>query len=104
MRHSHAGVPAEEFHSVTVDSKNGPLAAWLHGPVPRERPRPASGRTSTPSASGAAPHTLQAPAQAFDFGGATVNGGVFGGTNQGIGGGTFYGDIHLGDGGMGDRR
>ncbi|MFD4946034.1 hypothetical protein ACFVYE_39770 [Streptomyces sp. NPDC058239] len=103
VRHSHTGVPADEFHSVTVDSKNGPLAAWLHGPVPCERPRPESGQADAPSAPDAAPHTPQAPAQAFDFGGATVTGGVFGGTNHGIGGGTFSGDIRLG-GGPGDRR
>lgn len=34
VRHGHAGIPAEDFHPVTVDSKNGPLRAWLHGPVP----------------------------------------------------------------------
>ncbi|MEU5537942.1 hypothetical protein, partial [Streptomyces sp. NPDC020362] len=34
VRHDHPGVPADEFHAVTVDSKNGPLRAWLHGPVP----------------------------------------------------------------------
>ncbi|MER5821613.1 hypothetical protein ABT086_04750 [Streptomyces mirabilis] len=31
VRHGHAGIPAEDFHPVTVDSKNGPLRAWLHG-------------------------------------------------------------------------
>ncbi|WP_329590001.1 hypothetical protein OG195_17780 [Streptomyces sp. NBC_01362] len=102
VRHSHTGVPAEVFRSVTVDSKNGPLPAWLHGPVPAEHPRPASGRTDTAPAGG---NTLPAPqAPAFDFGGATVTGGVFGGTNHGIGGGTFSGDIHLGNGGGEDRR
>ncbi|MEU0432643.1 hypothetical protein ABZ153_13580 [Streptomyces sp. NPDC006290] len=34
VRHSHPGIPADGFHAVTVDSKNGPLRAWLHGPVP----------------------------------------------------------------------
>ncbi|WP_406501205.1 hypothetical protein OHA04_16530 [Streptomyces sp. NBC_01590] len=101
VRHSHVGVPAEEFRSITVDSKNGPLAAWLHGPLPGEHPIPASRRLETPSAPGVAP---QSPAKEFDFGGATVIGGVFGGTNHGIGGGTFSGDIHLGDGGWGNRR
>ncbi|MFF2329967.1 MULTISPECIES: hypothetical protein [unclassified Streptomyces] len=104
VRHSHTGVPAEEFHSVTVESKNGPLDAWLHGPIPREHPRPANGHTGAPSASSPDPHAPQAPAQAFDFGGAAVTGGVFGGTNHGIGGGTFSGDIHLGGSGREDRR
>ena len=40
VRHDHPGIPAEGFHAVTVDSKNGPLRAWLHGPVPHgARPR-----------------------------------------------------------------
>ncbi|MFI1766743.1 hypothetical protein ACH41H_32465 [Streptomyces sp. NPDC020800] len=34
VRHDHPGVPAAEFHAMTVDSKNGPLRAWLHGPLP----------------------------------------------------------------------
>ncbi|MFI0965181.1 hypothetical protein ACH4S8_27870 [Streptomyces sp. NPDC021080] len=34
VRHGHPGIPADGFHPVTVDSKNGPLRAWLHGPVP----------------------------------------------------------------------
>ncbi|MFE0571406.1 hypothetical protein ACFW21_04490, partial [Streptomyces albogriseolus] len=34
VRHDHPGVPAADFHQVTVGTKNGPLTAWLHGPVP----------------------------------------------------------------------
>ncbi|MFF9347995.1 hypothetical protein [Streptomyces sp. NPDC014734] len=102
VRHSHTGVPAEEFRSVTVDSKNGPLAAWLRGPVPHAVPR--SGDADAAAGPGVVPHTPQAPARTFDFGGATVSGGVFGGTNHGIGGGTFNGDVHFGDGGRGERR
>ncbi|MEV0735987.1 hypothetical protein AB0I51_08450 [Streptomyces sp. NPDC050549] len=34
VRHDHPGIPADGFHRVTVASKNGPLEAWLHGPVP----------------------------------------------------------------------
>ncbi|MFE0176260.1 hypothetical protein ACFWZ2_28460 [Streptomyces sp. NPDC059002] len=34
VRHNRPGVPADEFHAVTVSGKNGPLRAWLHGPVP----------------------------------------------------------------------
>ncbi|MET8977637.1 hypothetical protein ABZX85_18670 [Streptomyces sp. NPDC004539] len=34
VRHDHVSIPKEQFHEVTVDSKNGPLTAWLHGPVP----------------------------------------------------------------------
>ncbi|MFD8267610.1 hypothetical protein, partial [Streptomyces althioticus] len=34
VRHDHPGVPAADFHRVSVETKNGPLTAWLHGPVP----------------------------------------------------------------------
>ncbi|MER6571886.1 hypothetical protein ABT288_38355, partial [Streptomyces sp. NPDC001093] len=34
VRHDHPGIPAAEFRPVTVGSKNGPLKAWLHGPLP----------------------------------------------------------------------
>ncbi|MFV0134239.1 hypothetical protein ACLGIH_13500 [Streptomyces sp. HMX87] len=36
VRHDHPGIPAADFHRVTVGSKNGPLTAWLHGPLPAE--------------------------------------------------------------------
>ncbi|WP_414719567.1 hypothetical protein [Streptomyces sp.] len=34
VRHDHPGIPADGFHRVTVTGKNGPLTAWLHGPLP----------------------------------------------------------------------
>ncbi|MEU6222753.1 hypothetical protein [Streptomyces sp. NPDC047042] len=34
VRHDHPGIPAGEFHPVGVDTKNGPMRAWLHGPPP----------------------------------------------------------------------
>ncbi|WP_329276077.1 hypothetical protein [Streptomyces sp. NBC_01451] len=34
VRHDHRGIPADEFHPVGVDTKNGPMRAWLHGPLP----------------------------------------------------------------------
>ncbi|MFC7468654.1 hypothetical protein ACFQVA_15535 [Actinomadura keratinilytica] len=50
VRHGHLGIPAEEFHEVTLASKNGPLPAWLLGPVP------ASGQAAAaPGAAGPAP-------------------------------------------------
>ncbi|MYQ78125.1 MULTISPECIES: hypothetical protein [unclassified Streptomyces] len=93
VRHNHAGVPADEFHAVTMDSKNGPLPAWLHGFVPGPE-APAEAGEATPAA---APRQRPAPqASTFDLGGATVNGGVFGGDNHGIGGGVFHGDVRFG--------
>ncbi|MFF4489768.1 hypothetical protein ACFY0F_25270 [Streptomyces sp. NPDC001544] len=34
VRHDHPGIPATDFSRVTLGSKNGPLTAWLHGPLP----------------------------------------------------------------------
>ncbi|MFF2730183.1 hypothetical protein ACFVS9_20080 [Streptomyces sp. NPDC058008] len=92
VRHNHPGVVAEEFHAVTVDSKNGVLQARIHSLFPQAQASgPAPEPLATARPSGSVPRT-----GAFDFGGATVNGGVFGGSNHGIGGGTFHGDVHLG--------
>lgn len=117
VRHDHRGIPAQEFHEVTVASKNGPLRAWLHGPVPgqqaagagrrdaedhRERgeapggsgdrpaPRGPAGDGSRPD--GPAPDgTRGAPAPgAFFLQGATFAGGFVAGDQYGgISGGQF---------------
>ncbi|MER5934388.1 hypothetical protein [Streptomyces sp. NPDC002054] len=34
VRHDHTGIPRSAFHGFTVESKNGPLKAWLYGPLP----------------------------------------------------------------------
>ncbi|SCD54955.1 hypothetical protein GA0115236_110654, partial [Streptomyces sp. IgraMP-1] len=85
VRHHHLGIPAEEFHEVTLASKNGPLPAWLLGPVPAsgqtapspgaagpaptpvpdasgERPGPAGGTEAGPSGGGSASTSTSAPA------------------------------------------
>uniref|UniRef100_UPI00215D9BA9 hypothetical protein n=1 Tax=Streptomyces sp. WELS2 TaxID=2749435 RepID=UPI00215D9BA9 len=43
VRHDHPGVPADAFHRVPVASKNGPLTAWLYGPVPGTAAQAAAG-------------------------------------------------------------
>lgn len=94
VRHNHPGVPADEFHAVTMGSKNGPLPAWLHG----WRPTPETSAGASDTTPSATPLRQPAPqASRFDLGGATVNGGVFGGENRGIGGGVFHGNVHFGD-------
>ncbi|WP_328449273.1 hypothetical protein OG780_17545 [Streptomyces sp. NBC_00386] len=56
VRHDHPGIPAQGFHAVTVDSKNGPLRAWLHGPVPHGAHGPGeSGGVPAPDCSGESP-------------------------------------------------
>ncbi|MEW2621220.1 hypothetical protein [Streptomyces sp. NPDC048106] len=121
VRHDHQGVPAADFHPVTLTSKNGPLQAWLHGPVPSgtadlgetgagETPVPgASGDVPAPGTPGAkAPATsVQAPAApgspgrggvVFDFGGGSprFGGGLVAGDQHGVSGGQVTGDVYLG--------
>ncbi|MER5547590.1 hypothetical protein ABT072_35290 [Streptomyces sp. NPDC002589] len=58
VRHDHHGIPAEAFHAVTVTSKNGPLRAWLHGPVPHgatNHSETGAGETPVPGTSGDVP-------------------------------------------------
>ncbi|MFE2532998.1 hypothetical protein [Streptomyces sp. NPDC059371] len=56
VRHDHPGIPAQDFRAVTVDSKNGPLRAWLHGPVPYGADGPSErGGAPAPDCSGESP-------------------------------------------------
>ncbi|CAM5254526.1 hypothetical protein GCM10010329_06650 [Streptomyces spiroverticillatus] len=104
VRHDHQGIPAEDFHAITVDSKNGPLQAWLLGPLPADAPRAGDqdhcgtgdlpvpghqgepgtgrrdGRNGGPAVPGAAPHFA---------------GGYVGGDNHGVSAGSVGGDIRF---------
>ncbi|MFH8488013.1 hypothetical protein [Streptomyces longisporoflavus] len=120
VRHDWPGVPAEDFHPVTMASKNGPLRAWLHGPVPAgaeehgaargpaddhserkagEAPvpdaaqgkRPAPGQGAAPATGGVAFH--------FNGGAPSFGGSLVGGDQHGVSGGTVHGDVHLGGSG-----
>ncbi|MFE2497648.1 hypothetical protein ACFXKX_26700 [Streptomyces scopuliridis] len=98
VRHDHPGIPAADFHPVTVDSKNGPLPAWLHGPVPKgkagapakaEAGARAGALTAVASvlaaAAGARGGTADTrPTAAFDLPGAHFGGGLVTGDNHGI--------------------
>ncbi|MFJ8214429.1 hypothetical protein [Streptomyces sp. NPDC096033] len=100
VRHDHQGIPADAFHSITVQSKNGPLKAWLYGPVPAA--------AAAPPAQEATPARQQERAAAQ--GGGAVE---FHGTNSGVVGGQINGPMIQGgviNGGVtfhgapGDRR
>ncbi|GAA2266674.1 hypothetical protein GCM10010145_36390 [Streptomyces ruber] len=120
VRHDHPGIPAADFHPVTVDSKNGPLRAWLHGPVPAAREDGEAGRghggtgdgeatggpglpgdRPAPAGSGEAP----APGPVVTFNGGSVRfGGSFVGRDQhGVSGGRVTGDVVMGDRGPAGR-
>ncbi|KOV65422.1 hypothetical protein ADL00_19900 [Streptomyces sp. AS58] len=130
VRHDHPGIPAADFHRVTVDSKNGPLTAWLHGLAPATagtagagedhsergtgeapggsggRPAPAAATPKTPGASGPAPAGSEgapAPGPVLHIDGGTVSfgGGYVAGDQHGVSGGRVTGDVVMG--GKGER-
>ncbi|MGW0769865.1 hypothetical protein [Streptomyces sp. NPDC002676] len=130
VRHDHVGIPAADFHPVTLESKNGPLTAWLHGPVPggqaggTHEDHRGTGEGEVPGGSGDRPAPVAPPgadrpedspapggspgAQAsgpvITIHGGTFSGGVIGGDQHGgISGGHFSGDVSFGDRGRGDR-
>ncbi|MET8597268.1 MULTISPECIES: hypothetical protein [Streptomyces] len=126
VRHDHPGVPAADFHRVSVETKNGPLTAWLHGPVPSagedhgergagEAPG-GSGDRPAPTAPGAAEDTRNHPAPAahrgapapgpvLDVNGGTVSfgGSYVAGDQHGVSGGQVTGDVVMGTKTDGDR-
>ncbi|MET9699647.1 hypothetical protein ABZY31_22370 [Streptomyces sp. NPDC006529] len=85
VRHNHTGIPADRFHRVAMESKNGPLSAWLHG-------------APTTSSAPAAPAEPTAPATA-PTSGAGLD---FRGTNHGVVAHQIQGGVTFGN--PGDRR
>ncbi|MFF9407329.1 hypothetical protein ACF1B0_17655 [Streptomyces anandii] len=111
VRHDHAGVRAADFHPVTMTGKNGPLRAWLHGPVPPggedhgdtgvgEAPVPgSSGDGPAPGPQGAVPGGAgTGGGSVFNFGsgGPRFGGSLVGGDQHGVSGGRVTGDVRLG--------
>ncbi|WP_328620556.1 hypothetical protein [Streptomyces sp. NBC_00354] len=83
VAHDHLGIPKDEFHPITVPTKNGPMAAWLHGPLPTAPSTPKQTPTNNP----------QPP---------TPAGLDFRGTNHGLVANHVQGDITFGT--PGERR
>ncbi|MET8244659.1 hypothetical protein ABZV31_09715 [Streptomyces sp. NPDC005202] len=126
VRHDHPGIPAADFHPVTVASKNGPLTAYLHGPVPAgavgkdhgdtgkgeapgvlgdrpapQVPVPSGTREYRPAPDGK--RGAPAPGTIFNFGNSPSFGGSLVGRDQhGVSGGQVTGDVHLGGREQGD--
>lgn len=121
IRHDHEGIPTAKFHAVTLDSKNGPLSAWLYGPRPEDsspstgtdattapttrpggNPQPpaagASGERPAPQRTEGARHQSAGHPTVFRFeGGAPSFGGsLVGGDQHGVSGGTVHGDVVMG--------
>ncbi|MEU6255186.1 hypothetical protein [Streptomyces sp. NPDC047043] len=111
VRHDHTGIPKAEFHAVTVDSKNGPLKAWLHGPVPAGAAGEDHGDTGAGEASGgsgdrptprvppqggpAPDRGAPAPGPVFN-GAVTIGGGAVSGDQNNVTGNQIGGDFTIG--------
>ncbi|KUL54478.1 MULTISPECIES: hypothetical protein [unclassified Streptomyces] len=122
VRHDRPGVPSDAFHAVTVDSKNGPLRAWLHGPVPGAptshhgtgeggAPAPDGTGDAAPAPEPRGPRPAPgAPTAAtgavFDFGGGSpcFGGSLVAGDQHGVSGGLVAGDVNLGGATPGGAR
>ncbi|MEU6842595.1 hypothetical protein ABZ930_12090 [Streptomyces sp. NPDC046716] len=99
VRHGPLGVRPDDFHRITVETKEGPTVAWLHGRPASSGPA-AADRAADPSA----PHTgttSSGPA-AIDLSGASFGGSYVAGDQHGVSGqGRVTGDVHLGGGSTG---
>ncbi|MEV0121008.1 hypothetical protein AB0I16_05505 [Streptomyces sp. NPDC050703] len=112
VQHGYRGIPKDAFHPVTVESKNGPLRAWLHGPTPRGVPRhtevPGTREQEDRTATAPGPRTRTVPPAPLDLSNASFGGSYVAGDQHGVSGnGTVHGDVHLGGGGAagtGDRE
>ncbi|KFG00167.1 hypothetical protein PV367_31480 [Streptomyces europaeiscabiei] len=86
VRHGPLGVRPDDFHRVTVETKEGPTVAWLHG---EQAAAKATGSTTTATA--ASPGTSHTHTH-------------IGGDQYGVTGGTVHGDLNFGLPGRGGRR
>ncbi|MFD9503261.1 hypothetical protein [Streptomyces sp. NPDC060035] len=84
VRHGHPGIVPEEFRPITVAGKNGPMKAWLHGPVPGAGTVAAHGGAA--AGTGEAAHGGVTPAT-----GRAAHGGAAGGSPEGVDGGSSGG-------------
>ncbi|GLW00010.1 hypothetical protein [Streptomyces lavendulae] len=95
VRHEHPGVPSAEFREITVPGKNGPLTAWLHGPLPQgaaAAPAAATPSAAPSPASVSSPTSSPAPESV-----PTTMEVHFGGTNNGVQAGVVHGGITFGE-------
>jgi hypothetical protein len=100
VRHGPLGVRPDDFHRITVETKEGPTVAWVHGD-PATRAGAAVGKegSGTPNARGAA----SGPGH-IDLTGASFGGSYVAGDQHGVSGNaTVTGDVHLGGEGSADR-
>ncbi|NDZ79776.1 hypothetical protein G3I19_14915 [Streptomyces sp. SID10853] len=79
VRHGHPGIRPEDFRPITPESKNGPLSAWLYGPLPSAGAAPADAATGTPPvtpAGQAGLGSVHVMGDQYGVAGGTVHGGA----------------------------
>ncbi|WP_369377038.1 hypothetical protein [Streptomyces sp. cg36] len=91
IRHNHVGLPAEAFTRITVDSKNGSLGAWLHGPVPAGDLRSSDDGGQAPASEPEGDTARRAVPPGSRFSSGTVKG-----DNNGVSAGQIVGNVSLG--------
>ncbi|MFF0744548.1 hypothetical protein ACFYVL_29515 [Streptomyces sp. NPDC004111] len=108
VRHNHPGIPAEKFHPVVLEGKNGPMEAWLYGspPAAGESPTPppdearrAKEPADEPVAEAVeetAEEVPEEPPAAESPAAPTYQGSDIKGDQTGIAGGTFHAPVNFG--------
>lgn len=87
VRHGPLGVRPDDFHRITVETKEGPTVAWLHGePSPADGPDEERQQEEPPRARSAS----------VDLGHASFGGGYVAGDQHGVSGGQVTGDVVMG--------
>ncbi|MCX4972145.1 hypothetical protein [Streptomyces sp. NBC_00620] len=100
VRHGPLGVRPKEFQQITVETKEGPTVAWLHGLA-----REGTHRSEEPNG----PDGVQEPAVAspglppVNLNGASFGGSYVAGDQHGVSGGQVRGDVNLGGTERGER-
>ncbi|SDN06529.1 hypothetical protein SAMN04487981_103433 [Streptomyces sp. cf386] len=88
VRHDRLGVRSADFHRITVETKEGPTVAWLHGEPIAEGPEEAVG--------GMQDQAPRARRAAVDLGHASFGGSYVDGDQHGVSNGHVTGDVIMG--------
>lgn len=90
VRHGPLGVRPDDFHRVTVETKEGPTVAWLYGEPGDD--------------TAAGPPEEESPTAGSPAAGAPANHTHVSGDQYGVTGGTVHGGLHFGLPNRGERR
>ncbi|WP_326665492.1 hypothetical protein [Streptomyces canus] len=89
VRHGPLGVRPDGFHRITVETKEGPTVAWLHG-------EPGSGDDPDEKREDHEESAPRSRPASVDLGNASFGGGYVAGDQHGVSGGKVKGDVTMG--------